>query len=446
MLKLVFYSALCYNIDMFVDFLQFFNKGEKIAVAVSGGKDSMCLLHSLCAHSHQLGVSVLALNVEHGIRGDASKDDTEFVKKYCQDNQIPFIGYTVDALEYSKINKTSIEEGARALRYQCFYDAIKEGKCDKVCTAHHQSDNAESILFNLFRGTGVKGATGIEKNVDDKIIRPLLSISKEQIDEYVQKNAIPFVTDLTNYDDDYTRNYLRINVIPKIKEIFPDFEKSLARFGEIVTKDQEYLCSLVDDYLKQEGGAYYITLPCPNPIFSRACITALKGLGVEKDWEKAHIDAVFSLIDSQNGASVNLPKGVVAVREYQRITLYTPTKIQTPSIPFSLGKHKLSGNEIQITQVDKPSDEILKQGFYADLDKIPQTAVIRYPLQGDEFTKFGGGTKKLCDYFTDVKIPRRLRDTLPVLADGNTVLAIFGHAISQKIKIEQSTTRIVKLI
>ena len=406
----------------------------------------MCLIHSLLSQTKTLGIEIVAINVEHGIRGNQSKKDTAFVKKYCQDNKIPFIGYSVDALLHSKENKTSVEESARFLRYQCFYNAIESGKCDKICTAHHQSDNAESILFNLFRGTGIKGATGIEKNVDDKIVRPFLGVSKEKIDDYVAINKLPYVTDETNFDDDYTRNYLRINVIPKIKEIFPDFEQSLARFSEIIASDDEYLSSLASQVLSFSEDTFFITLPCPKPLFSRACITALKGLGLEKDWEKTHVDSVYSLLDCQNGASVNLPKGIVALREYDKIAIYKPEKISTLSIPFSLGRHTLSNKVIEVSKVDMPSTQQLKEGFFADLDKIPQTAVIRFPEQGDEFTKFGGGTKKLCDYFTDVKIPRRLRNGLPVLADGNVILAIFSHAISQKIKIDSNTKQVIKLI
>lgn len=428
---------------MFVDFSRFFNKGEKIAVAVSGGKDSMFLLHSLNAQKNTLGISVIALNVEHGIRGKESLSDTAFVKDYCTKNDLPFIGYSVDALSHSQANKLSIEESARILRYECFNDALQNAKCDKIATAHHLSDNAESVLFNLFRGTGAKGASGIKSNFKDKIVRPLLNVSREQIDEYVAKNNLPFVTDATNFDDDYTRNFIRLNIIPQIKQIFPEFESSIARFSELSEIDEKYLNQVAKDSLIENDGAYSVALPCPLAIFGRACILAMKNLGVKKDWEKTHIDDAYSLAFKQNGASVNLPKEIIAVREYDHITFYKEQKKEDEVLPFIVGTTTFNGKALNVKEVTSPD---LKKGLFIDLDKLPDGAIIRAPKDGDTFTKFGGGTKKLCDYLTDKKVPIRLRKNLPVLAVDNTVLAIFGLAVSDKVKVDDTTKTILQLV
>ncbi len=405
----------------------------------------MALLHYLLSKKDAIGFNLIAINVEHGIRGDESISDSAFVKSYCESLGVSLLSYSVDAPLKAKLDKLSLEQSARTLRYECFYDAINLGKCDVVATAHHLLDNAESILFNLFRGTGLKGLCGIKQNFENKVIRPFLSVSKDEILEYVSKNQIPFVNDSTNFDDEYTRNYIRLNILPKIKEIFPDVDKNLYRLSEILTLEDDYLDQTAKSSLGVESdGAISIKLDLPPAIFSRAVILALKNLGVKKDWEKQHIDNVISLISLENGSKVNLLSGVVAIKEYDKIVLYLESDFVCESLPFKLGTINFLGKTHSISLVERPTD--LKSGFYLDYDKIPKTAVIRTKADGDEFTKFGGGTKSLSDYFTDEKIPLRLREKLPIIADGKVVLAIFGIAISQKVKVDENTSKIIQLI
>ena len=167
-------------------------KNKVIAVAVSGGSDSMALLHFMLSVKDTYGFSLVALNVEHGIRGELSLKDTEFVKEYCKNLGIKTLLYKVDAVKHAKENKLTLEQSARILRYDCFFDAINSKKCDVVATAHHRGDNFESILFNLFRGTGLKGLTGIS-DMDGKIIRPLLSVSKTEIEKYIEENKADYL-------------------------------------------------------------------------------------------------------------------------------------------------------------------------------------------------------------------------------------------------------------
>ena len=176
-------------------------------------------------------------------------------------------------------------------------------------------------------------------------------------------------------------------------------------------------------------------------IFGRAVIIALKSLGIKRDWEKTHIDSVFSLCAQENGNEVSLPKNVIAVREYDKITIFTAQEKFNGEIPFNLGETKINGITVSIKT--SPFPDNLKGGFYGDKDKIPLNSVIRTRRDGDKFKKFGGGTKNLNDYFTDKKIPKRLRDDLILLADGNEILAIFGLAVSDKIRIDENTKNIL---
>ena len=431
---------------MFKGFNGLIKKGERVAVALSGGMDSMALLHYAHNNAKTLGIEVVAINVEHGIRGEASISDTNFVKEYCAKNDIPLFCYAVDSIRVAKEQKLSIEQSARKLRYECFFDAIAKGKCDKIATAHHQSDNAESILFNILRGSGIKGAKGIESNYNDKIIRPMLGVQKADIQEYVKQNHIPFVTDKTNFDDDYTRNFLRLNVIPKIKEIFPEMEQSLTRFAEICSLEDDFMQTLAIKSVELNQASASISLPIERAIFNRSVIIALKSLGVKKDWEKTHIDSVYSLCNKQNGAKISLLDGITAIREYDKITLYQSRETTDTELPFAIGSFDFCNQQLTIKEVAPTSQINLTQGLYLDADKLPKTATIRTPRTGDVFTKFGGGTKKLCDYLTDKKIPQRLRSTLPIIADQNVVYAIFGIGISQNVKVTDQTKNILQII
>jgi tRNA(Ile)-lysidine synthase len=198
-----------------IDFSKYLTSDDIVAVALSGGRDSMALLHMLLSVLPKNRLK--AINVEHGIRGEESLLDSKFVASQCKALCVPLLTYSIDCVKEAKKQKLSIEQVARKLRYECFYDALSKGKCDKIATAHHNDDNIESVLFNLFRGTGLKGLIGISDNLSDKIIRPLLDVSKDEINEYIKKHDIPFVKDSTNDDDKYTRNFIRLNIIPKIK-------------------------------------------------------------------------------------------------------------------------------------------------------------------------------------------------------------------------------------
>ncbi len=429
---------------MKIDLSKLVKPNETVAVALSGGSDSMALLEFMQSQKTIFNFNVKALNVEHGIRGEESKSDSNFVIDYCNKNNVELISYEVDCLKYSKENSLSLEEGARALRYQCFFDAIEKGKCDKVATAHHLNDNFESVLLNLFRGTGIKGLKGIENNFENKIIRPFLTVSKNEILDFVKQNNIPFVTDSTNLSDDYTRNFLRLNVIPKIKEVFPLAEKSVLRLSDIVCEDEEYFSKIISDYISFDGECAYIKLPCEKAVFSRATISALKYLGVKKDWAKTHIDSAFNLVSLENGASVDLLNDVKATREYDRICFYKSKPKHVFQLPFDICNFSFNGVNYSISKVQKNID--LKSGFFADLDKIPKDAVIRTKKDGDIFTKFGGGTKKLNDFFTDKKIPKKDRDSIPVIAKDNIVYFVFKIAISDLIKVDENTINIVNLL
>ncbi|MBP5308569.1 MAG: tRNA lysidine(34) synthetase TilS [Clostridia bacterium] len=419
-------------------------KGDRVAVAVSGGKDSVALFYALCEAEKRLGIEVCALNVEHGIRGAASVNDSLFVKKICDNARKRLFFYQVDVPSFAAETGMSIETAAREMRYSCFLRAVEEGLCDKVATAHHAGDNAESVLLNLFRGSGLKGLCGIpEKSYGGKIIRPMLGVGREEIDRYVSENDLPFVNDESNFNDGYSRNFLRNRVIPVIKERYPEFEQSVLRCSAICAETDEYIEKCAKKAVKLKNGVAEITLSedLVPPVSSAAAIYAMKAAGLEKDYEASHVDAILSLYGKQAGSGVDLPHGYRAEKRYGNgIIIYKDTEAEKFDFPFKNGRYNLSNGVLVIEKTALPNigeNEIAaffaeerKRGIlYVNAD-LPEGARIRTRMEGDVFRKFGSGSRPLKEYFIDEKTDRRKRDTIPVAAFGNEILFVAGMEIS----------------
>ncbi len=412
-----------------------FNSGEVVAVALSGGKDSICLLNLLLDLKKQLNITVKAIHVDHSIRGKESVKDANFVKNYCEKLGVLLKTYTVDAPAFCKQNKLSLEQGARELRYKIFNELLSDGYCDKIATAHHKNDSYESLLFNLFRGTGLKGVSGIPKQ-NGKIIRPLLNATREQIEKYVKNNNLPFVQDNTNFSSDYSRNYIRNQIVPIVLEKFPSAVEAGARFSQIVKEEDDFLDGLATEIIKKRNEKYYISLSNDKVLVKRAVIIALNQLGVTKDYQSINLEQVLSLANIQSGSKITLPKSVCAIKEYDNVVLYKDEEIKNQTeTPFFVGCFDFLGRNLEIL----PDGNGLK----FDGDKIPDGAVIRTRREGDVFKKFGGGTKKLKEFLIDKKIPLSKRDLLPVIAKDNVVYLIFGVEISDDIKVTDDTKTIL---
>lgn len=427
-----------------------FIKGETIAVALSGGKDSVALLHYLLSVKNKLGITVKAVNIEHGIRGETSKRDTLFVAELCNTLNVPLKTYYLDCVKFAKEHGYGIEEGARVARYDCFKSAIDDGFCDKVATAHHLSDSVETLLFNLFRGASLSGVTGIKaERSDGKIIRPFADTPKSEIEKYVADNGLPFVDDETNFESVYSRNYIRNEIMPVISARFPEAERSIGRFLKIAEAENDFLDDLAKNSLESDGSAYLLSVKTPDCVFARAVVAAMKSLGIAKDYVKSHIDAVLSLKNLENGSVVNLPRNVCASREYDKIAIY---KIENAdknfNTPFGLGEIVGVSGKLRFERVNdgRQNERRAKRDsvLVFDLNKLPENAVVRYRQAGDCFKKFGGGSKKLNDYFTDKKIPLRLRDSIPLVCAGNEVYIICGIEISDRIRVDKSTDKVVQ--
>ena len=415
-----------------------------VAVALSGGKDSVFLLHLLLLKRQELNICVKAINVEHGIRGETSARDSAFVKDLCKKWQVDLKTYCVNAPEYAQKQGLSLENGARVLRYECFYNAVKSGFCDCVTTAHHQSDNAETLLLNFLRGTSAQGLSGIpEKSADGIILRPILNVKKSDIDAWIEKHGLPFVTDESNFSSDYTRNFLRNEVIPLIKQKFPAFEQSAVRFSQIAKQENDFLNELCLTFI--DNNSVILKNGINEVLFKRACLTVIKNMGFGVNYEKSHLDALWNLTTLETGSKINLKAPLIAFKSYDRIVFETQN--QNPenlSVPFSLGVINLGNYTLFFEKCGAIAQLNDKNALYFDQDKLPKNCVLRFKQTGDKITAFGGVNKSLKKYFTDKKIESRISKNLPLIAKDNEIFAVLGVDISHKVKVDQNSANIIK--
>lgn len=431
--------------DVVVDSLE----GKKVGVAVSGGMDSMALLHWFLQNRQRLNIGLIAINFDHGLR-DSSPKDSLFVMDYCKLNNIPCLFYKLDLKNPPSKN---IENAARLARYQIFHNLLRQKEVDFVATAHHADDNAETVLLHLFRGSGLRGVSGIRHKTPEGIIRPLLYTPKEDIEKYIKDNNIPYVTDETNLKTDFDRNYIRIVVLPKIKKRFPAAVKNIAAFAKTAKMDDDFIGRYVPA-LRQKNGEVFIPLDdfdqAPS-IINRQVLGALCALGVKYDIEQKHIEMIKSLKDKNAGSRYDIKEQVVAIRDYDGVTLTRLNQLNLEgfSAPFSVGKTKLPTGLVEVELLEeKPDLDFLKNSpdLYIDAQKLPQGCVIRYRREGDIINKLGGGGRaSLKEFFIDQKILARRRDLTPILAKNNIVYAILGLTISEDVKVVSQTQKIYKL-
>lgn len=420
-----------------------FKAGDVVGVACSGGIDSICLLHYLNSIREDLDIEIVAVNIDHQIR-PTSADDTAFVADFCRKNRIRCYKFKVNALEIAKEQKICLEEAARIARYKAFDGLVEKGYVDKIALGHHTQDQAETVLLNIFRGAGLSGASGM-KTVQNHYVRPMLNTTKDEIYAYASINNLEHVEDETNGDNEYSRNFLRNEIMPKLRQYWKNIDNNLINFSKICKQDDEYIESQISfDDLVLEKNLARIPLyefAYPGSVTNRILRKAFNHLNKLKDIEKKHLDLIKDLVASgQNGTKINLPNGIKASLEYDYLTLSVTEKKEKP-VPKDFKTGETVFENFGKIKVKKTSKFNLgnKNEWVIDAKKLPQTAKWRYRELGDVFAKFGSGEKKLKDYFIDIKVPNRIRSEIPVLADGKEIYCVLGYEISDKVKVDEDT-------
>lgn len=410
---------------------------RRVTVALSGGRDSVALFLYLKENAEKSDIRLSAVNVEHGIRGASSAEDTAFVRRLCEEAGVPLFCFSADIPALAEEKGAGIEETGRAFRREVFARLIRGGKTDLVATAHHAGDNAESVLFNLFRGASLTGAGGIRAFVPVEgcrgIVRPMLACTRREIDAFLSSRGAAWREDESNADTAYTRNFLRRRVLAPAEEVFPALAKNICAFSRAAREDDDYLYSLTDAY-SEEGEEFVIRAGAPAPVLRRCCVRALRYFGAEKDYTSAHVEAMCALFGMESGAEADLPAGLKAVNDYGAVAVYRPEPPPRYSYAFGEGAFGCGKYILCIKRGTAPAGAAGKALCF-DGSRIPAGAVVRPREEGDVFRKFGGGTKKLKEFFIDRKIPARHRDTYPLIASGKEVFAVCGWEISDKVRL-----------
>lgn len=421
-----------------------FKAGSKVGVAVSGGSDSMALLHLLYKNQDELGIKVGAINVIHGTR-ENDEVEAKFVEKHCAEWGIPFQKIRVEAGVIARKDGITLEDACRKARYGIFSALKSRGVIDYIALAHHERDQAETILLHILRGSGLTGASGMSVVRDGFYVRPFLTTKKTEIMQYISDNAIPYCEDETNMDTTISRNLLRQEVMPVLRKVWPQLDATLCSFGEICREDDAFIRKMMNfDAILTSNDVIKIPLTYflyDKPIVYRMISDQILALGVTQDFERKHFDLIINLANfGENGAKLDLPQGVEAFREYEYITLVHKKPKFDVDIEWNFKFGTIRFGDYGKLQVKRTKNPQFDAGVLVfDVDKVPNGAKWRMRKEGDVIEKFGGGTKKLKSYLVDKKIPARLRDFLPVLAVGSDVLAVAGVDISEQLRVTQDT-------
>ncbi len=412
------------------------DKSKKYGIAVSGGVDSMVLMHL----AHQEGLDAVIITIDHGLR-PASKDEVLGVQQVASAYGYPTIIERIDCKQYAQDNRLSIELAGRLLRYEIFARVKSQYKLDYILLAHHLDDQVETMLMRILRGTGLYGLRGIVDR--DYFLHPLLSYPKSDIMAYATANNLSYYEDESNSQTVYKRNVIRNVILPCLEESFADYRAGFDKLARVARETEDYLATFLVGY-SYDGSAVRFAKEVYNAhpaIFKRSIRKALYDMDVEKDFEEKNYNTLLSIKDSVSGTTAMLGQGLVARIEYDMLIIERASEAGYYHEAFSVSKsYCYAGRAYTFERASR-----IEKGVTFDLDKVPQGAVIRTRRDGDVFKRCNGKTKSLSDYLTDAKIPLATRRDLLVLAKDNVVLAVLGIEISHAVKVDDNTTNIIKV-
>lgn len=450
------------KIDSYMREHHMLRPGDRVVAGVSGGADSVCLLFVLLKWRERYGLDVAAVHVNHGVRAEAG-EDARFVEELCGRQGVPFYLREADVDRLAKEWKCSGEEAGRIVRYRAFRDAAADFGAYRIAVAHNLNDRSETMLFHLFRGTGLKGLAGIPP-VRDQIIRPLLCVQRDEIEHYLEEIGQDYCRDATNGEDLYTRNRIRHHILPYAEQEVEGCLRHMGQTAELVAEAEEYLGRQTAEALAactEDGGncrvidcgAFEAFHPAIRKRMLHELIRSLApGAG---DIFRIHVEELNDLCLREGNRTVCLPFGIRGRREYGRVFLGRGEGTGEPSC----GERRAEDAHVAfqvLSAKDLPRNDensvIFPENEYTkwfDYDKIIESPVLRTRAEGDYLTiRDGGGAlchKKLKEYMVTEKIPRGLRDQVLLLAEGSHVLWLVGYRISEYYKVSGNTKRVLQV-
>ena len=446
--------------DMMKKVLDFVNKnnilehGDSVILGVSGGADSVCMLHLLNSLKEDLGIELTVVHVNHGIRGIEAEQDAEFVEHISEELGVECKIFHIDIPAIATQKKMSEEEAGRIERYAVFESVAEEIGANKIAVAHNLNDNSETVLFNLFRGSKLKGMTGIPVK-REKIIRPLLCLTRKEIEEYLEKHHLDYCIDSTNKETEYSRNKLRLDILPYIKEnINSKAEEHIVNTAQSLREIYDYIeCQTDEAYENYVKNNIILneSKDLPSVILKEVVRRWIfNNTGSLKDITATHIDMVISLLHNSVSKKIEIPCSFIIKKGYQGIELGEREEPKKKIGQVLLEDNKI--NQVEYFSVSFEKSSINKENVpdlmytkWFDYDKI-NNLLLRSRQPGDYIIiDKKGGKKKLKDYFIDEKVPREKRDEILLLADGSHIVWIVGYRISEYFKVSDETKNIIKI-
>lgn len=432
---------------------------DTIIAGISGGPDSVCLFYMLLDLAREYDAAVVAVHVNHGIRGEEAEADEAFVRNLCREKKVVLEVFNIDVRRLAAEEGLSQEEAGRLARRRAFEEAAGKYQAGRIALAHQKNDNAETLLLNLARGTGLRGMGGI-RPCAGRYIRPLLCVSREEIEAYLEKNHISYCMDATNYEDTYTRNRIRNHILPYMeKQINPKSTDHLCRAAEQMRLLWEYIEQKVLDaslscvrWQKREGRKEAVisaekfgkTEEILRLYLLRYVLEQVSGR--KKDLEMIHMKELERLFDKQVGKQLDLPYGMRAARCYEEVRITSAggsgkkMQEQTAGVRMRI---------LEAAEIQGPLEDAIPKTPYTkwfDYDIIKNSVTIRNRRSGDYITiDKKGSSQKLNRYFINAKIPAEERDTILLAADGDHIMWVIGYRRGQGYDVTSQTKKILEI-
>ena len=434
-----------------------FPKGASVIVGISGGADSVALLHLLHLFAEERDWSLTAVHIHHGIRGKDADTDQSFVETLCKEWDVPCIVRSYDVPQEAVRLGMSEEEAGRKLRYDAFRQLA--GKDGFIAVAHHEKDQAETLLMRLCRGTGLTGLVGM-RPVSGRLCRPLLCCSREEIERYCKNEGLSYRDDKTNFEDTYTRNKLRLRVLPILEDINPQSTAHIARTAELLRADEALLSELAEKAflevsLPTEQGSVLLErnrLNALHPALRRRVLRKALSVFFTSDISLKETEALEALLQKPTGKTVTLPRGILAQTVYDTLLLSRKKEEAQKGFCYPLPKEGevfireagvsvfLEKNPPQISEIERDACTKL-----FDCDKIEGNLFCRTRQTGDHIS-LKNGRKKIKALLIDEKIPREQRDALPLItAEGHEILWAAGLRVSGNFRPDEHTKNILRI-
>jgi len=435
--------------------------GETVLVALSGGPDSVALLSVLKELQSEYRLTLLAVYIDHGLRPNEVGREIEFCQNLCRDLSVSFSSLKIKPEELAQLKGLSLQEAARILRYEALKAEALRVEADRIATGHHGTDQAETLLLNLIRGSGMKGLSGIPP-VRGIIIRPLIELHREDIEAYLKEKGLRFVIDSSNLQEHYLRNRLRKQLIPILKQFNPAVMDTLMRTAEILRQENDFIEIQVNKTLirlisrKTDKRIELFLSPLEamdRVILRRALRRAIDEVRGLRGITFNHIESIIEFIyNAKTGDRLYLPGGYRVIKSYSTllITSEQPVRIKDREVKLP-GETEIQEAMLVITASISENVQGYGDGKWEvvlDLDTIELPLRVRARKQADEFFPFGlGGRKKLHDFFIDEKVPRDERDSVPLIVSADDkIVWVVGYRIDDRFKVTSSTKRFLRLV